>query len=160
GNISSFCIDEQDFTLALAEAVGMRLEATEHFDVRLSRERLETVEYRDRLADAAAWGADVLVSLHSDVRGREDRWSPEGGKTCPLSLEAPGFALLISDEGDATTVACQRSMARALSRELRWAGFPAYGGVEYAGIYELDASEPGVFADHHAPEKRIFVLRQ
>ena len=43
---------------------------------------------------------------------------------------------------------------------MREAGFWPYRGGEYAGLYEHDAEQPGVFVDRHAPAQRIFVLRR
>src|SRR5262249_52593605 len=71
GNVSSFCVDEEAFTLRVAEEVRDRLERLRHFELRVSRDGDDKVGYVDRLADARAWGADALVSIHSDVRGKE-----------------------------------------------------------------------------------------
>jgi N-acetylmuramoyl-L-alanine amidase len=159
GNESSFCVDEQDAMMDLAEAVAERLEATGRFDVRLTRERGALVEYADRVADAAAWGADAFVSLHSDVRGHWTHWSPEPGVTCRLSLHAPGFSVLYSDEADAGLTARRLELGRAVAHRMTEAGFLAYGGAAYAGLYGGDAT-PGVFVDRHAVDHRIFVLRR
>ena len=40
------------------------------------------------------------------------------------------------------------------------AGFLAYDGGEYTGLYAPDAVQRGVFVDRHEPDKRIFVLRR
>ena len=112
GNTSCFCVDEQDAMLDLAEALAGRLEATGHIEVRLSREGSRRVEYAARVEDAAAWGAAAFVSLHSDVRGRADRWSPQPGLSCPIAPDAPGFAVLYSDEGAAES-AGQRASSRS-----------------------------------------------
>src|SRR5512146_1490029 len=159
GNLSSFCVDEQDAMLEVGEALRDRLEATGYFEVRLSRERGALVDYADRVADAEAWGADVFVSLHSDVRGHADHWSPEPGRTCPITMDAPGFAVLYSDEGDAGLAGQRLALGRAIARRMEEAGFLAYGGAAYVGLYEHDGTR-GVFADRHAPEQRIFVLRR
>jgi N-acetylmuramoyl-L-alanine amidase len=160
GAISSYCVDEQDFTLAAALAVAARLEATGHFEARLSREGSRTVEYRDRIAEAAAWGAEAFVSLHSDVRGRFEMWSPSPGLFCRRSLAAPGFSVLWSDEGDAALAERRLNLARRAARRMRETGFPPYAGAEYTGLYEADGAEPGVFVDRHAPDQRIFILRR
>ena len=159
GNESSFCVDEQDTMMDLAEAIAERLEATGRFDVRLTRERGGLVEYVDRVADAAAWGADAFVSLHSDVRGHWTHWSPEPGRSCRLALDAPGFSVLYSDEADAALTARRLALGRAVARRMDQAGFLAYGGAAYAGLYGGDPT-PGVFVDRHTPDRRIFVLRR
>lgn len=160
GAVSSYCVDEQDFTLAAALAVAARLEATGCFEARLSRDGARLVEYRDRIAEADAWGAEAFVSLHSDVRGRFEMWSPSPGLFCRRSFAAPGFSVLWSDEGDAALAERRLDLARRAARRMRETGFPPYAGAEYAGLYEADAVEPGVFVDRHAPDQRIFVLRR
>ena len=40
------------------------------------------------------------------------------------------------------------------------AGFLAYGGGEYAGLYAPAEGTPGLFVDRHAPDQRIFILRR
>jgi N-acetylmuramoyl-L-alanine amidase len=160
GNTSCFCVDEQDAMLDLGEALADRLEATGHIEARLSREGDRRVEYAERVEGAAAWGAEAFVSLHSDVRGRADRWSPEPGRSCPVARDAPGFAVLYSDEGEGELGAARLSLGRAVARRMTEAGFLPYGGAAYVGLYAPDAEVPAVFADRHAPEQRIFVLRR
>ena len=160
GNTSCFCVEEQDFTLRVGEALARRLEATGRFEVRLSRRGDGRVEYRDRVDAAARWGAEAFVSLHSDVRGKLDRWAPEPGKDCPVSYAAPGFSVLYSDEGEAALVDGRLALARAAARRLAESGFGAYAGAEYTGLYEPDGAQAGVFVDRHAPDQRIFVLRR
>jgi N-acetylmuramoyl-L-alanine amidase len=160
GNTSCLCVDEQDFTLRISAALRERLEATGAFEVRLSREGGALVEYRDRVAEAERWGAEAFLSIHSDVRGKFDHWSPRAGASCPVSWAAPGFSVLWSDEGDAPLVGARSLLARAVARRLVQAGLPPYGGGEYASLYEGDLEQPGVFVDRHAPDQRIFVLRR
>jgi N-acetylmuramoyl-L-alanine amidase len=160
GNTSCFCADEQDTTLALAEALRARLEATGHFEVWLSRPRGALVEYPDRVADAQALDAEAFVSLHSDIRGKSETWSPVPGKTCSVAYDAPGFAVLFSDEADPALVGRRRALGRAVARRMEEAGFLPYGGAAYTGLYEAEPGARGLFADRHAPEQRIFVLRR
>lgn len=160
GNVSCFCVDEQDFTLEAARALGERLEATGRFEVRLSRDGAQRVAYRDRVDEAARWGADALLSLHSDVRGKSDPWSPTPGASCLMNLSSPGFSVLWSDEGDPALASARQRLARAAARRMQEAGFLPYLGGEYTGLYEADAAQPGVFVDRHAPDQRIFVLRK
>jgi N-acetylmuramoyl-L-alanine amidase len=159
GNTSCFCVDEQDFTLVAAQRIAARLEATGHFEVLLTRpDETSRVAYRDRLDDAAAFGADAFVSIHSDVRHKPWRWAPEPGLDCPLATGGLGFAVLFSDEGTALATSRRRALARAIAGRMKASGFPAYGGAAYEGLYGADEA-PGVFVDRHAPGQRIFVLR-
>jgi N-acetylmuramoyl-L-alanine amidase len=151
GNLSAFCEPEQDFTLALVEDVAGGLERLGGFEIATSRGPGELVDYQKRVRDAEAWGADVFVSLHSDVRGEGERWSPSAGAECLRSHAAPGFSVIVSDEGGARGVA----LARATSRWMNAAGFSPFDG-DYGAIYARDAL--GVFLDRHAPDERIFVL--
>lgn len=160
GNTSCLCVDEQDFTLGAVRALGERLAATGHFEVRLSRDGDRLVPYAERVADADRWPADAFISLHSDVRGKVESWSPKPGITCPLSLTSPGFAVLWSDEGEPALGDRRLALARAFALHMREAGLLPYSGAEYTGLYEADAAQPGVFVDRHAPEQRIYVLRR
>lgn len=156
GNVSSYCQDEQDFTLALAKELGAYLRRSGHFEVRLSRPTSALVEYRDRVRAAEKWKAHAFVSLHSDVRGESEPWSPEPGTTCLRSEQAPGFSVLWSDERP--DAARRLGFARVMARSMTEAGFLPYHGHEYRDLYEGD-EVAGVFVDRHAPGKRIFVLR-
>jgi N-acetylmuramoyl-L-alanine amidase len=157
GNLSCFCVDEQDFTLAAAVRIRARLEATGHFEVRLGREDGAAEAYAERVDDAEAFGADAFVSLHSDVRGHSVTWSPEPGRNCPLAFEGEGFSVLYADEGDPALVEGRLRLARALAGALRARGFAPYA-LRY-DAYAADEA-PGVFVDRHAPAQRIFVLRR
>ncbi len=156
GNFSSYCEDEQDFTLAIAQELANYLTETKRFEVELSRRGDMLVPYPKRVERAAAWGAHVFISLHSDVRGTMTLWSPDAGLQCPRSENAAGFSVLWSDEGPLTD--SRRSLARVMAKHLAEAGFPAYDGSEYETYDGDDVS--GVFVDRHAPGKRIFVLRK
>lgn len=160
GNRSCFCEDEQDFTLRVARSLAERLEGTGHFQVRLSREAGETVEYPDRVERAEQWQAEAFVSLHSDVRGQPELWSPDAGLSCRRSLRAPGFSVLWSDEADEPLRAARQTLAWAVASQMMQAGWLPYGGADYRGNYTVDSSRRGVFLDRHAPDQRIFVLRR
>jgi N-acetylmuramoyl-L-alanine amidase len=160
GNASSFCVDEQDAMLDLGRRLVERLEATRHVKARLTREGEQRVEYAERIEEAAAWGAKAFVSLHSDVRGHAEPWTPAPGRTCRRAVDAPGFAVLYSDEGGGEAGAARLSLARAMGRRMAEAGFLPYGGEEYMGLYAPDAEASGVFVDRHAPAQRIFVLKR
>ena len=158
GNVSAWCQDEQDFTLSLARHLAATLRATGHFEVRLTRQTSD-VPYPVRVREAEEWGADAFVSLHSDVRGASEPWSPREGVVCYRTDQAPGFAVLYSDEADPQSVARRLRLATVVAAKLSAAGFPAYDGAEYARSYAPAPSGLGVFVDRHPSDKRIYVLR-
>lgn len=149
------CTDEADFTLALAKDVARQLEATGRFEVRVSRKTADGPSYANRLAAAKQFSADVLVSLHADTRGASEPHTVEEGKTCPSSREQPGFSILVSDEGGEKLAARRRRLGRAVADRMRSAGFEAYDGIDYGGLFVSDEA-PGVFLDR----RRLFMLRQ
>jgi N-acetylmuramoyl-L-alanine amidase len=159
GNSSCFCEREQDFTLSLLDDVTAVLE--EHgMTVVPSRAGSQLVSYANRLEAARKARADAFVSLHSDIRGDGEEWSPDGAKTCLRSERAPGFSVLYADEGAGPLVAKRLLLARALSDALLDAAFTPYEGAEYVGLYEGTPADRGVFVDRHTPDKRIFLLRR
>ncbi len=160
GNTSSYCVEEQDFTAGLALDVADELDRSGRFVVVLAREGDRKVAYADRAAAAASSGADVFISLHSDVRGRTESWSPRPDTACLRSFDAPGFSVLYSDEGPAELVAGRLLLGRGIAAEMRDAGWFPYGGAEYVGLYETTGEGTGLFVDRHEPQKRIFVLRR
>jgi N-acetylmuramoyl-L-alanine amidase len=160
GNLSAYCVEERAFTLLAAIELGDRLAETGRFEVALSRDAGEEVDYQARIDDATALGADVFLSLHSDVRGSSERWAPEPGLSCAKSLAAPGFSVLFADGGDDALDARRARLARALAEQMIRTGFPPYDGAHYQGDYARDALQPGAFVDRHAPDQRIFVLRR
>jgi N-acetylmuramoyl-L-alanine amidase len=157
GNRSAFCVDEQDFTRSLAEDVAQVLAASGHFEVELSRPSDALVPYAERIQLAERWGADVIVSLHSDVRGHAEPWEPAVGQSCRHDHDAPGFSLLFSDSGEPALVQGRAELARAAARSLAAAGFLPYDGGEYHAEYASD-EVGGVFLDRHPESERIFVL--
>lgn len=159
GNHSSLCIDEQDHNLRVAQHLGSSLEAGGH-SVRHSRRDNRGPAYSTRITEAQAWGAQALLSLHSDARGELGRWSPEAGLDCSWNDANPGFSVLWSDEGDEALVTARLDLARALAARLSEAGFLAYDGYQYSGIYEGDPDHLGVFVDRHEPRRRIRMLRR
>ncbi len=159
GNSSCVCRDEQDFTLDVARSIAGWLRQTGHFDVRLSRDGDERVTYQARVEAATAWGADVFLSIHSDIRGQTGETQVVGrDKVCRVNLGTPGFSVLLSEDGPESLVAARRTLARKTALRMREAGFGAYGGTEYGTLYARDSDESGVFLDRHAYEQRIFVL--
>lgn len=159
GATSCYCIEEQAFTLSLANDVKEDLIAL-GFKVLLSRTGLQLVSYAERVDAAARQRADVFVSLHSDIRGHPEEWSPDGQNSCKRSFEAPGFSVLYSDEGAPPIAAARKRLAESIASALQEALFIPYRGAEYVGLYEPVPSDDGVFVDRHAEGKRIFVLRK
>lgn len=157
GNRSAFCVDEQDFTSSLAEDLSRALEATGHFETKQSRYGKDLVPYAERIRLAESWGADVILSLHSDVRGRAEPWQPRANASCLHDHDAPGFSVLFSDQGEGELASHRRQLGRALAGELESAGFLAYDGTEYQTDYAGDDVR-GVFVDRHRESERIFVL--
>ncbi|RKH05115.1 N-acetylmuramoyl-L-alanine amidase, partial [Corallococcus sp. CA053C] len=161
GNRSVLCEDEQDFTLRVGLDLQRRLEATGLFVVRLSRDAPgQRVAYPARVVAAEAWNAHAFVSLHSDARGQAQRWHATPERQCPRQDATPGYSVLWSDEGSEPLKTHRATLARALARRMEAAGFRPYDGVDYTGLYDGDAVQPGVFVDRHAPERRIMVLRR
>lgn len=158
GNLSSFCEEEQDFTLRVARHVADALGSTGRFETRVSRSEA-AVPYADRVREAQQWQAEAFISIHSDVRGASETWSPRDNQLCLRSDTGPGFAVLYSDEGEPELVEARAGLAERIAWHLQRAGFLAYDGAEYAGAYAAGGSA-GVFLDRHAADKRIFVLRK
>jgi N-acetylmuramoyl-L-alanine amidase len=159
GNHSSLCIDEQDHNLRVARHLATRLEGAGH-SVRHSRSDNRGPAYSTRITQAQAWGAQAIISLHSDARGSLGRWSPEAGLECLWNDANPGFSVLWSDEGAPALVAARLALARDLAARLHQAGFLPYDGYQYSGIYDGDPDHPGVFVDRHEPRRRIRMLRR
>ena len=158
GNSSAFCEDEQDFTLRVGLELAAALARTGHFEARLSRPPGLLVPYPQRVAEAERWSAQAFISLHSDVRGQAQKWSPAPDLQCSRSEQAPGFAVLYSDLGPLAEP--RRRLALAVARRLIGTGLLPYDGEEYYQIYEAETHQPGVFIDRHEPAKQIFVLRR
>jgi N-acetylmuramoyl-L-alanine amidase len=160
GNVSVTCENESDFTLRVAEELARRLEATGRFQVRLSRKAGQDVSYPARVAEAERWRADAFVSLHSDARGEATWWEPAPGLSCLRQDATPGYSVLWADDTAEPLKTRRVTLARALSRRIAEAGFLAYNGVDYVGLYDGDTEQPGVFVSRHEPGRRIHVLRR
>ncbi len=162
GNKGVTCEDEEAFTLRVAEDLAKRLEATGHFRVRLSRKSGERVPYPARVTAAEQWRAHAMLSLHSDSRGAATPWSPTPELECLRQDAAPGFTVLWSESEEATALlqTGRAGLARALALRLGQAGFPPYDGVDYEGLYAIDAEQSGVFVAREPTHRKIFVLRK
>lgn len=155
GNTGWACESEGDVMRRLADGLAPLLRA-DGLAVTLTRPDATLVDYdrRMEMAKAATW----LVSLHSDSRaGDGPVLHPTTG--CVVATGAPGFAVLWSDEGDAGLAGARLALARAVARRMAEAGFGAYPGLDYGGLYEAD-EVPGVFVDRHDPRQRIRFLRR
>jgi len=141
------CVLEEDVNLEVARDLADRLEATGHFEVRLARASNDGPAYSRRVEDAGAWGADALLSIHTDWRGEPWLWDAGSGRQCWRNDADPGFTVLWSEDGTPPLVEGRRTLARSLAREMARAGIRPYDGVEYGDRYETD-EVPGVFVDH------------
>ncbi len=158
GNSGVHCQWEADFTLHAARQLAKALEATGRFEVRLSRDG-DAPSYDARLEQAAAWKADAVVSLHSDARGEAYGWkvAADGG-VCFRNDDEPGYSVLWSEDGAKDAVAARERLGRALSRRLAQAGFLAYHGYNYGGLYRADAVAGG-WVDLRPRKKSVYFLR-
>ena len=153
GNTNANCQSEQVVMMDLGLAVQARL-VERGAQVLLSRQPDEVVSYDDRLEAAADWGADVFVSLHSDVRAVAD-------DECPRVEGNEGFTVLWgSDAEDDRLPTARKRLAQRVGQRMGAAGFVPYRGDTYGDTYTEDALVPGVFLDTHKPPQRIKVLRR
>lgn len=159
GNTSVRCEAEADVMRRLAAELTPRMEALGRVTLGNTRPDARLVAYRARLAAAEAAGVDAMIGLHSDARAG-DGVSVDAQSGCLRAAGAAGFSVLWSDEGDAPLVDQRRRLARSVAARLREAGFPAYRGADYPGLYVEDAEHPGVFVDRHLPRQRIMMLRR
>lgn len=161
GNRSAACEAEQDVMLALAEDVAIQLVKTGRFEVQRSRSGQARPEYGERIKQAEAWPADLILSLHSDARGGTDLGRSAEG--CYQVGDSAGFSVLWGEEepaGAEGVAASRHRYGAALARGLTEAGFVPFDGDEYVGLYRVDPVVPGLFADAHSPKKRIRLLRR
>ncbi len=159
GNVGCFCQVEQDHMLTLQNELVRGLEAR-GFVARGSRLGGQPT-YAQRLRDAAAFRADVIISLHSDARGDVFGWYPygESGPACHRSVGgSQGFAVLWSERGEWDIVSERQRLGRAVSEAMSDSGFQAYGGADYRGLYRGD-EVPGCFVDIRPEKKSVWMLR-
>lgn len=158
GNTGVLCQKEADEMLRIDGRVRELLAHPGRLELRSSRPDGRVTDYGARIRAADAWG-DVLISLHSDARsGRAYGIDPTTG--CPVGEGASGFAVLWSDEGQPRLVKDRKRLAVAVAARMVDAGFLAYDGDNYTGLYEGDPEHPGVFVDRHEPSQRIRMLRR
>ena len=160
GNSSCLCIDEQDHNLRVAQHLAQSLEAQGQHPTQLTRSDNRGPAYSTRITTAQQGAADLLISLHSDARGEQHHWLPSPDATCSWNDGNPGFSVLWSDEAEPALAEARLTLAAALAARLAEAGFLAYDGHEYQGIYEGHPDHPGVFLDRHEPRKRVRMLRR
>ncbi|REG37692.1 N-acetylmuramoyl-L-alanine amidase [Archangium gephyra] len=160
GNTSVVCEPEEAHTLRVAEELAKRLEATGHFQVKVSRKAGQRPTYQTRLEEAERWRAQLFVSLHSDARGEARWWQSSLDQVCLRNDTAPGYSVLYADDIAEPLLSQRLTLARALARRMGDAGFLPYSGEDYVGLYAPDSEQPGTFVSRHLPGQRIFVLRK
>lgn len=158
GNWGCHCQSEADETLVEAEVLARRLRWL-GFEVLETRTTLVGTRYQARIADIERFKPHLVVSLHTDARA--DAWPAEvgaDGGICWQNASDPGFSVLWSEEGSKRIVNRRAEWGRALSRELRAAGFRAYSGEDYGSLYKTD-DEVGCFIDQRPMRQRVYFLR-
>lgn len=154
-----FCQREQVHAAQVAMHLASVLARLGPFEVRLSRRDEVGRRYPARIAEAQAWGADAIVSLHADVRGEAWAWGQAEGEVCWRNDDAPGFAVLWSDDGSDEVVAKRERLGRAVGRRLTEAGFRAYSGEDYGSLYRQDPESPSGWIDLRPRKKSVYFLR-
>lgn len=152
-----YCQAEQDHTLRVADHLAFVLAATGRFEVKRARTGLPGPRYPQRISAAEAWGADVILSVHADVRGYASEFPQGDGGMCWRNPDAPGFAVLWNDEGPAFPA--RERLGRAVGARLREAGLLAYSGYDYGDLYRQDELEPSGWIDKRPLKKRVYFLR-
>ncbi len=153
GNIGVHGQIEEETALEVVLDLTERLRAIDRFDVVLARKEGERPSYQRRVDRADALGVDVLVELHTDVRGDLYVWAYDANRPIYRADDQPGFSVLYRDKGG---LAEQRaSLARTVATSMALAGFPPYDGENYTGLFDLDPT-PGAFQDR----RYLFMLRE
>lgn len=153
GATTARCETEAAVNLRISASLAERLGQTHR--VRVARKTAAGPSYKARAASAAKWQADVLLSVHADTRGDASVQTTASGRRCPVNDVQPGFAVLVSDEGEAKLAERRRTLARAIAQQMVAAGFTAYGGDDYGTLYDRDRVA-GVFIDRRG----LFMLRR
>lgn len=158
GNWGCHCQREADETLVEAMELSKRLRRF-GFTVLETRTTEEGTTYRARIAAIERFKPHLVVSLHTDARA--EAWPlesyPDGG-VCFANRTDPGYAVLWSEEGSRTTVNARKTWGRAVSEELRAAGFLPYSGEDYGSLYKTDET-PACFVDARPMKQRVYFLR-
>lgn len=163
GATTAWCETEADVMMEVARDLATWLEETGHFTVRLAREDERGPSYQRRVAQAEAWGADALVSLHLDARGLIRPAYPRGDERCPKAHGESGFSLIYRDRLDGALQAHpdgpglldrRERLASALSDRMVQTGMVPYFGWAYVELYE-EGEAPGVFRDR----RRLYMTR-
>jgi N-acetylmuramoyl-L-alanine amidase len=158
GNLGSWCTREQDFTLEAADALSALLDGTGRFDVVRARTGEQRPSYAARVRHLARSGATAMIELHSDARADAlvANAVSEAGETCWRDDGEPGFTVLVRDIGAPAPLVAERlALARTLAEALAGAGFPAWVGDNYEGLYEAD-EVAGVWHDRRG----LYMLRK
>lgn len=159
GNRGCFGQREQDHTAQVAMHLAYVLARLGGFEVKLSRHEETGRRYPARIAEAEAWKADAIVSLHSDARGWATPWGEVDGQVCWRNDAAPGFAVLWSDDAAEAVVTKRARLGRAVGRRLTEAGFLAYSGDDYGSLYRQDPESPSGWIDLRPRKKSVYFLR-
>ncbi len=160
GNTGALCQKEQDFALSASTDLADYLRETKLFSVKVSRTGDETVSYSGRIKAADEWKADVMISLHSDVRGVLYTWQPKATMACTRSDAAPGFSVLRND-GDKDQTRDRKTLSHAIATSMIDAGFGVYDGIDYPDwMYSPDRSQAGVFINARPEAESPIILRK
>ncbi|MFT7519587.1 MAG: N-acetylmuramoyl-L-alanine amidase [Kiritimatiellia bacterium] len=137
-------VSEHEVTLRIGQALAQQLRSTGHHEVVLLRTGAFGPTYPQRVAEIVASGAELVISVHGDIR-------LEGSPS-----EQRGYSILYSDE-HADRAADAERWARAVADRMSTAGFSAFNGT-YLGQYQRSGG--GVYVDRHRPGRRIYMLRR
>ncbi len=160
GNHGCFCQLEEVHTLRVVMHLAQSLKKLGSFEVMHSRDGVSKPSYRVRLAEAEAFGAEFIVSVHSDARGWAVPWGTgDDGRDCWRNDDAPGFAVLWNTEGTHRVVTGRERLGRSIGQRLRQAGFLAYSGEDYGALYRQDDEEPSGWIDIRPRKKSVYFLR-
>ena len=149
GNLGCKCQREEDFTLEASLDLASRLSSMGVFGVTTGRDSPEArPSYPRRLQMLRRSGAEAMIELHSDSRGR-DFYAvdvSDDGLWCLQADDDPGLAILVSDEGPGWLAEARLALARHVADALWETGFLMYDGNAYGGLYAADDTA-GVFLD-------------
>lgn len=148
GNLGCLCQLEETFTLDASLDLATRLDTMGIFEVTTGRSsEEERPSYPSRLRSLRRSGAEAMIELHSDSRGGDYYAADiaDDGTWCFESEDAPGLAVLVSDDGPAWLADARLALARHVADALWETGFLLYQGG-YGTKYAADDTS-GVFVD-------------